>query len=887
MLFEYVSIAYIVVNPILALIILARFHKSSLAKLYAFCVAGMAVLGIVAYLLDARLGSSSENVFGPISVFLTSLTPFFFLHFAMMLIGRSDIVNSRPTVLAIYATGLFCYTLVLLGFIPNPISVERGMTASGYVFFVTWMSIYFGMGIALLSTLSQGFEDRKPRSGVLLVGLSVLILFLPGPFTESIFFTALHFSVETYFIASTIALTFAIYLVFRYRLMVNSPYESLKTILKVMNDILLKMDESLHIELVRGALQGQLGFTEKELIGKSFQVLIDEKDLLDAYVDYAFHGKVAESHFDTEVLCKDGRRTSMAFSLTPVVENDGITGFVAVGRNITARREAEKALLQAHRDLEVRVRERTAELRETNEVLQAEVAERKRSQEALMQQQSYFRQLFENSPSGIVVLDEKDTILNANTAFLQMFQYTPDEVIGKNTNDLIVPKHLVGEAKKLSGVCLEGRAIQKETTRRRKDGTTMEVAITGYPIIIESSLVGVYGMYTDITDRKRLEDKLRESQKLESLGTLAGGIAHDFNNILAIILGYASRIDRSKVDPASLSLSVDAITRATHRGASVVSQLLTFARKSDITFERISINDPVKEIVKLIRETFPKTISVASVLQKHLPNVKADPAQIHQALLNLCLNARDAMTNGGSITLRTRLAKGDKLRVRLPKANANEYVAVDVTDTGMGMNEVTLSRIFEPFFTTKEFGKGTGLGLAVAFGIMESHGGCIDVESSPGKGSTLSLYFPVTRESYDILDFKRGDAEKIAGGTETILFVEDEILISELTRVDLTAKGYTVLTSLDGLEAVNIYREQYKAIDLVICDLGLPGLMGYDVLRKMKEINPKIKFILASGFLEQVQKSAILELGAKDILAKPYEFDKMLRSVREVLDLKD
>ena len=883
MLFHYVSIAYFVVNPILAIVIVSRFHKTPLAKLYAFCVLGMMVLGVVAYLLDARLGTTFDHFLGPISVFLTSLTPFFFLHFAMMLIGRHDLVASKSTVLAIYGTGLFCYTLVLLGFIPNPISIERGITASGYVFYVTWMSIYFGMGIALLNTISQGFEDRKPRSGILLIGLSVLILFLPGPFTESTFFTAFHLSVETYFITSTLALTFAIYLVFRYRVMVNTPYEALKTILKVMNDTLFKMDDSLRIELVRGALTDQLGYTEKELVGKSFQKFIEEKDLMDAYLDYAFHGKVTESYFDTDVVCKDGRKAAMAFSLTPVVENDEITGFVAVGRNISARREAEKALLQAHHDLEIRVRERTAELRETNEVLQAEVTERKRSQDALLQQQSYFRQLFENSPAGIVIIDEKDTILNANTAFLKMFQFTQDEVMGQSTNDLIVPEHLLEDAKKLSALCREGRAIQKETTRRRKDGTMMEVGITGYPIIIENTLVGVYGMYTDITERKKLEEKLRESQKLESLGTLAGGIAHDFNNILAIILGYASRIDRTDVDPASLSISIDAITKATRRGASVVSQLLTFARKSDITFERISVNDEVKDIIKLVRETFSKSINVVSDLQKYLPEVKADPTQIHQVFLNLCLNARDAMPDGGVLKLQSRIARGDKLRVRLPKATANEYIAIDVSDTGMGMNEATRLRIFEPFFTTKEFGKGTGLGLAVAFGIMESHDGFIDVESEPGKGTTMSLYFPVNRESRDILDFKRGHSDKIPGGTETILFVEDEVLISELTKLDLTSKGYTVLTALDGNEAVDIYREQYKAIDLVICDLGLPGLMGYDVLRKMKQINPEIRFILASGYLEQVQKSAIFELGAKEILQKPYEFDKMLRSVREVL----
>jgi CheY-like chemotaxis protein len=238
------------------------------------------------------------------------------------------------------------------------------------------------------------------------------------------------------------------------------------------------------------------------------------------------------------------------------------------------------------------------------------------------------------------------------------------------------------------------------------------------------------------------------------------------------------------------------------------------------------------------------------------------------------------------LKFRTSLVSGDSLRERLPKASAPEYVAVDVSDTGTGMDESTRGRIFEPFFTTKDFGKGTGLGLAVVFGIMESHNAFVDVESDPGQGTTLSLYFPAKREVRDVLDFKRGHADKIPGGSETILFVEDEILISELTKTDLTAKGYTVLTALDGNEAVDIYKRRQKEIDLVICDLGLPGLMGYDVLRKMKQMNPNLKFILASGYLEQVQKAAIFELGARDILQKPYEFDKMLLSVREVLDAK-
>ncbi len=884
MLFEYVSIVYTVVNPLLALFVLSKYHRSALARFYTFCVGGMVALGIVGYLLDARLGAGFQGILGPISVFLTSLTPFFFLHFAMMLIGRRDIISSKQIIVALYVTGLFSYTLVLLKLIPNPISVENGISASGYIFYVTWMSIYFGMGVALINTIGSGFEDRKPKSGVLLVGLTLLLLILPGPFTESTLFTALHLSVQTYFMTSTFALTFAIYLIFRYKVAVNTPFETLKTVLKVMNDVLIKMDESLRIQLVRGAVTDQLGYSEKEMVGRSFQEFIDEKVLMEAYLDYAFHGKVTESYFDTDVVCKDGRRAAMAFSLTPIVEHEEIMGFVCVGRNITARREAEKALQKAHYELGVRVRERTAELQLANEALQAEVAERKRGQEALLQQQSYFRQLFESSPTGIVLLGEQDTILNANRAFQQMFQFSADEVIGQRVNDLIVPNDRHEEATGLSNACLGGQLIQKETTRKRKDGSLMDVSITGYPIVIDDRVVGVYGLYVDITERRKLEERLREAQKLESLGTLAGGIAHDFNNILAIILGYASRIESVRNQPAKLSESVAAIAKATQRGAAVVGQLLTFARKSNVVFERITLNDSVREVVKLVRETFAKAINVSMELEEHLPPIIADPTQVHQVLLNLCVNARDAMPFGGTLTLRTRLVSGESLRSRLPGAEFAKYVAVEVVDTGHGMDEATRKRIFEPFFTTKEIGKGTGLGLAVAFGIMRSHSGLIDAESEVGRGTRLSVYFPAQQPSLSVTDSDAAQLKNVAGGSETILFVEDEPMLCELTRADLEDYGYSVLIAVDGREAVEIYRNQHSRIDLVISDLGLPGLMGYDVLKKMKQISPRVKFILASGYLEQGQKDAILKLGANDVLQKPFELRKMLKAIREVLD---
>ncbi len=516
-----------------------------------------------------------------------------------------------------------------------------------------------------------------------------------------------------------------------------------------------------------------------------------------------------------------------------------------------------------------------------------DITERKQAAEALRLQQSYFQQLFDNSPAGIVVLDEHDTILNANSSFEKLFHYTLQEIQGKKINGFIVPDHLRDESEKLSGDSRNRLVVQKESIRKRKDGTLIHVNILGYPIIIDGQLVGIYGIYIDTSEQKQLEDKLRQTQKMESIGTLAGGIAHDFNNILAIILGYSSMLDNYKGNPERFAQYTNAISTAVQRGTGIVKQLLTFARKTEVTIEPLDINKEIAELAKLLNETFPKTVELMTLLESSDPVITADRTQLHQALLNLCVNARDAIMekgSGGRITIKTRLINNAQLRQRFTDAKEDTYVCISVTDTGTGIDEATKSRIFEPFFTTKAKGKGTGLGLAVAYGTAQNLNGFIDVESTLGIGTTFYLYVPFPQQDISLLTQHVLANNEISGGNETILIVEDEEMLSDFVASLLAGKGYRIYSAHDGEEAVTVFSHHHTEIDLVLSDMGLPKQSGLDAYLQMKAIDANVKTVIASGYLEPDIKAKMEGAGVNEFIHKPYEPRHVLTTIREVLD---
>ena len=499
-------------------------------------------------------------------------------------------------------------------------------------------------------------------------------------------------------------------------------------------------------------------------------------------------------------------------------------------------------------------------------------------------QKTLFQQLFENAPAAIALLDDHDQILQVNKGFETMFQFSAHEVLGKHINETVVSEEFSEEASLLSSRVLHGEAVEMQSTRRRKDSSLIPVQIYGVPIVINQRQTGIYGMYVDLSESKRMEEQFRQAQKMEAVGRLAGGVAHDFNNLLTAIMGYSEllliRLDGS--DP--MRKNVEEIRKAGERAASLTRQLLTFSRKQVLQPQVIDLNIVVSGMEKLVRRLIGEDIDLRLGLQSPLGSVKADPGQLEQVILNLVVNSRDAMPRGGKLTIETKsVALGDDYIWKYPGAKAGSYVMLAVSDTGSGMSAEVQSHLFEPFFTTKEKGKGTGLGLSTVYGIVKQGNGNISVYSEGGRGTTFKVYLPLVdalaAEAKHPVEPEEGGA-----GSETILLVEDEQAIRGLMRTMLKMKGYTVLEASDGVEALSLFRGNEDRIDLVITDVVMPRMSGRELASRIATDRPRTKVLFMSGYSEEaVLYQGIFQSGTA-FLQKPFSPDSLTRKVREVLD---
>jgi two-component system, cell cycle sensor histidine kinase and response regulator CckA len=381
------------------------------------------------------------------------------------------------------------------------------------------------------------------------------------------------------------------------------------------------------------------------------------------------------------------------------------------------------------------------------------------------------------------------------------------------------------------------------------------------------------------TEREKLQDQLRQAQKMEAIGTLAGGIAHDFNNILGIILGYTRELlDKEGEDPAERSRNVGVILGAAERGAKVVKQLLTFARKTGTEHKPLDVNSLVRDTLDILREIFPKTMTFRLDLDPILPVIQGDHNQLQQSLINICLNAKDAMPEGGTLSVRTSRTSAAEIRDRFIEAKGS-YIRIDVSDTGAGMDDNIRQRVFEPFFTTKSERGGTGLGLSVVYGIVQAHHGFIDVESSAERGTTFKLLLPIYSQAIAPLEPESERRKEIVSTGTTVLIVEDETHLRELIKLSAQKRGFRVLTAKDGEEALHVYQNHWQQIDSVLLDWGLPRLGGSAVFRKLKEMNPEVQVIGVSGYVDFELRESMLKEGVRDFLQKPCTPDEILGKV--------
>ena len=514
--------------------------------------------------------------------------------------------------------------------------------------------------------------------------------------------------------------------------------------------------------------------------------------------------------------------------------------------------------------------------------LSIDVTSRIAAEEALRGSEERYRRFVEEDLTGNLIMRPDGSIITCNPAFARIFGF--DSIEEARAANFLSLLHTKNEGAELLASLRPNESTERhELEMQQRDGDTVYVATKFIGSFDEAGrLTEVKGYFFNDTKRKRLEQQLIQAQKMEGLGTLAGGIAHDFNNILAIILGYTTRLEDWKKHPEQMPEAIKVIRDAVARGASLVQQLLTSARQTEARFTPLDLNVLVQDFDRMLEATFPKTINFILQLQPGLPLAKADRSQIHQVLLNLCVNARDAMPHGGTLTLATGVTSGDELRVSFGGVNAERYVFVRVTDTGTGISKRVKPHIFEPFYSTKERGKGTGLGLSVVYGVVNNHRGFVQVDSEPGHGTTFSIYLPLGSTT------EPASADGRSAGPEhdparTVMLVEDEEMLRELGVMLLETDGYRVLAAKDGVEAVEMFEAHADEIGLVVCDLGLPRLGGRDVFLRMKEIKPSVRTIVASGYLEPSLRTEILRAGVIDTVQKPYDFRELIERIRSII----
>jgi two-component system, cell cycle sensor histidine kinase and response regulator CckA len=510
-----------------------------------------------------------------------------------------------------------------------------------------------------------------------------------------------------------------------------------------------------------------------------------------------------------------------------------------------------------------------------------------RADRSLLRSEARYRGLFEGSPDATYVIGPDGRLLDANPVALGRYRYTKEEFTRLTIADLAAPGVQTQLPERLRQAYKTGS--QFEWKHVRKDGTEIDVEINTCPVTLDGEQY-ILAIARDITERKRAEEErerlseqLRQAQKMEAVGQLAGGVAHDFNNLLQVINGHAEMLlsELPKTDAARTSAAD--IAEAGKRAATLVSQLLAFSRRQVLKLENLDLNSVVGGFLKMIERVIGEHVRINFVPGFRLGSVHADRGQIEQVIMNLCVNARDAMPEGGQLTIETQNVVIDQEYCALHSwASPGRYVLLSVTDTGHGMDAETRERIWEPFFTTKEIGHGTGLGLSTVYGIVRQHDGMIQVYSEPDKGTLFKVYFPMTEASATSL------GSKIEGpvptGTETVLLVEDDINVRNLCRRILEKGGYAVLTASDGEEAIGICDARGRDIDLALLDVVLPKLGGKAVYERVKDQYPRMRFIFASGYsANAVHTGFVLHEGVQ-LIQKPFTPEQLLRQVREVLD---
>jgi len=592
------------------------------------------------------------------------------------------------------------------------------------------------------------------------------------------------------------------------------------------------------------AAERMYGYLASEVIGKPVSMLvpINHPDEIPEILECLKRGEIVD-HFETIRIRKSGEEFPIEITISPIRDAmERITGASIIGRDISERKRREQDLAR-------------------------------------------LAAVVESSDDAIIGRLLDGTVTNWNTAAQRIYGYSASEIVGKPTSVLFSPAHLAEIAEMLEKIKRGEIVKRSDAIRMRHDGNELHVALTHTPIKnTEGRVIGISTVARDITESKRLEQQLRKVQKMESIGLLAGGIAHDINNLLSVILGYSEILLESIPHDSKMHSQCEEIKKAGDRAASLTGQLLAFSRQQALAPKILNLNEVVAETEKMLRRLIGENIDVRTTLDPTLGNVKADPGQIGQVIMNLVVNARDAMPEGGKLVIETSNAVlDDEAAVRHPPLSAGRYILLTVSDSGIGMDEETQTHIFEPFFTTKEIGKGTGLGLSTVYGVVKQSGGTVWVYSELGHGSVFKIYLPRVDEA-TLQSLPTELATHLSRGTETILLVEDEDSVRKLTQSLLEDAGYKVIEARSGDEALEVTARNSGPIHLLLSDIVMPGMNGPDLGERLAVTNPEMKILYMSGYTSTFANYNKLIDRCVKLIQKPFSRPTLLRTLREVLE---
>jgi two-component system, cell cycle sensor histidine kinase and response regulator CckA len=629
-------------------------------------------------------------------------------------------------------------------------------------------------------------------------------------------------------------------------------------------DAMVAVNQSGEIVQINSQTERLFGYTQDELLGQRIEVLVPvgQRELHHQHRE-RFHHKPEMrrmgAQLDLRGRRKDGSEFPVEISLSPVPTDAGMVVLSAI-RDITYRKRMEEQLRKAHEEL---------------------AASKDRQ---LQESQSRLALIVDSSQDAIIGKNLDGTITHWNKGAEHIYGYTAGEVIGKPIS-ILAPKDRPDEIHGiLEKIRQGGRVEYFETVRVRKDGQRLNLSISVSPIRdAHGEVIGASAIARDVTNQKRAEELLRQAQKMEAVGRLAGGVAHDFNNVLGIVTACCELL-RSRVEPNGVTQFIDNISEAAKRGASLTRQLLIFSRRQvGLQPRLLDLNDSLKEVVKLLRPLMGDDVQIIVRHGADTAVVESDPAQLDQIVLNIAVNARDAMPRGGKLILETLVQEFDAaLAERHPPMKPGRYVLLAISDTGVGMDATTLSQIFEPFFTTKEIGKGTGLGLATVYGIVKQSGGHIWVYSEVGRGTTFKIYLPAADHKLEAAPAESQTLPPKAHG-KTILLVEDDALMRSLTRQMLEEHGYAVIEAEDGKSALGKLSFPGISIDVVLTDVVMRGMSGPELALELIRHYPAVKVVYMSGYTGELIEQNGDSMHGMAMLDKPFTRAMLLKTIHEAL----